>query len=70
MPYMFVVGSCVACHAALTFNPNRVPSIWFKGSREPLCRVCFASWNAIHRTSKGLKPVALNPDAYEPEEVA
>lgn len=65
--YMFVVGSCVACHAMLTFNPNCVPSLTVRGSREPLCRTCHARWNEIHRTCKGLAPVAIHPEAYEPE---
>jgi len=67
MPYMFVVGSCCACHATITFNPNLVPSIRVNGSREPLCPACHARWNEIHRTGKGLTPVAAHPEAWEPE---
>ncbi len=69
MPFMFVVGQCVACGALITFNPHHVPSIRVNGSREPLCPACFARWNEIHRTSKGLEPLPLHPDAFEPEEV-
>ena len=65
--YCFVIGSCVACGVPLNFNPNRVPSIRVNGEREPLCRGCFAQWNTIHRTSKGLEPIALDPQAYSPE---
>jgi hypothetical protein len=70
MPYMFVIGSCVACHAHITFNPSFVPSIRVNGSREPICRSCHARWNEIHRVSKGLAPVEIHPEAYEPEETA
>ena len=34
---------------------------------EPLGRGCFSQWNQIHRVSKGLEPVALHPQAYEPQ---
>lgn len=70
MGYMFATSSCVACRALITYNPNTVPSLTVNGHREPLCRTCFNRWNEIHRTSKGLDPVPLNPTAYEPEEVA
>jgi hypothetical protein len=69
MPFMFVVGSCVACHAMITFNPHHVPSLRVRGEREPLCKSCFARWNKIHRTSQGLEPLPLHPEAYESEEV-
>lgn len=65
--YMFCMGSCINCKRTITFNPNKVPSIRVAGEREPLCEACFAKWNEIHRTSKGLDPVPLHPDAYEPE---
>lgn len=65
--YMFCMGSCVACKRPITFNPNKVPSIRVNGQREPLCADCFDRWNKLHRTSKGLAPIPINPDAYEPE---
>ena len=67
--YMMVHGCCVACRALISFNPNKVPSIRVKGNREPLCRGCFAKWNKIHRTDKGLEPLPIHPEAYEPEPV-
>jgi len=70
MAWMFVQGSCVACNAFISFNPNRVPSISVDGRREPLCELCHARWNKIHRTAKNLEPVPIHPDAYGPEEVA
>jgi hypothetical protein len=48
----------------MTCNPVKVPSIVVKGNKEPLCETCFNKWNEIHRTSKGLPPVALDPEAY------
>ena len=61
---MFVIGSCVACHVMLTFNPHFVPSITVKGSREPICPRCHAKWNKIHGKSE-----VIHPQAYEPEPV-
>lgn len=49
-----------------TSNPARVPSIRVNGSKEAICRSCFDRWNTIHRTSKGLPPVELDANAYEP----
>lgn len=69
MSYMFVMGSCAACNNPISFNPERVPSIRIEGVREPLCKTCFHRWNEIHRTAKGMEPIPLNPDAYEPVEV-
>jgi len=63
--YCFVVGNCCACGALVTFNPVRVPSLTVNGSKEPLCRGCFARWNAIHRVPKGLEPVEAHADAWE-----
>lgn len=67
--YMIVLGNCVNCGRFLSFNPDKVPSIRVAGKREPICPRCFGSWNEIHRTSKGLDPLPLHPDAYGPAEV-
>jgi len=67
MGYMTVVGHCINCGAYITFNPFYVPSIRVGGVREPLCRACFARWNELHRTRRGLDSVPLHPAAYEPE---
>jgi hypothetical protein len=64
MGYAFMVGNCISCKALITFNPVRVPSLTINGVKEPLCENCFNEWNRIHRTSKGLPPVPLQPDAY------
>jgi len=59
-----LICHCINCGTPMTCNPVKVPSITVNGSREPLCEVCFNKWNVIHRTSKGLPPVALDPEAY------
>lgn len=70
MAFMYALGSCCACGARIAFNPNKVPSLRVNGVREPICRACFEQWNQIHRTGKGLDPIPLQPDAYEPEPVS
>jgi hypothetical protein len=70
MSFLFVHGFCIGCRAPLSFNAEHVPSIRVNGEREPLCAACFDRWNEIHRTSQGLKPLPLHPDAYEPQEVS
>ena len=68
MGYMIAFGNCVNCGRLIGFNPNCVPSIRVDGKREPLCEECFGIWNQYHRIDKGLKPIPLHPDAYEPAE--
>ena len=65
--YYWAMGSCAACGHLISFNPDYVPSIRIEGKKEPLCRGCAEQWNQIHRTSKGLTPVAIHPQAYEPQ---
>jgi len=69
MGYMFVMGECISCGVMMRFNPTHVPSLRVNGVREPICAECHGKWNEIHRTSKGLEPVKIHPDAYKPEEV-
>lgn len=69
MGFMFMHGFCVGCQTPISFNPNFVPSVRVDGIREPLCKSCFKAWNIIHRIDKGLEPVTLHPQAYEPQEV-
>jgi hypothetical protein len=66
MSYALLTAHCVSCGVFFTSNPKYVPSIRVKGEREPICRSCADRWNEIHRTSKGLDPQPLHPDAYEP----
>lgn len=65
--YVMVFGSCAVCDGFISFNPSCVPSIVVNGEKEPICRSCFDRWNKIHRTDKGLEPVELDPQAYEPQ---
>lgn len=69
MAYMFVTGDCAACGKFIDYNPHHVPSIRVEGHRKAICEDCFHRWNKIHRTDKGLEPLPLHPDAYEPAEV-
>lgn len=48
----------------MTCNPVKVPSILVNEKKEPLCRACADEWNRIHRTSQGLAPIPIHPDAY------
>jgi len=66
--YMIVLGGCLTCEAPIAVNPDLCPSLRVDGERCPICRACFDKWNQIHRTSKGLDPVPLHPDAYSPAE--
>lgn len=61
------LGSCINCNTPISFNPTKVPSLRVKGVREPICRDCHAMWNEIHRISKGLEAIPVDPQAYEPE---
>ena len=70
MAFMYCHSVCCNCKAPISFNPERVPSLRVNGGREPLCAGCFAEWNRIHRTSRGLTPEPLQPDAFEPLEVS
>lgn len=67
-PYCFVIGTCCGCRAVITFDPEHVPSLRVQGERQPLCRGCHARWNEIHRTSKGLAPIAAHPGAWPSDE--
>ncbi len=64
--YYCVWSPCAGCGRVIGYNPHHVPSIRVKDVREPVCRSCFNRWNEMHRTSKGLDPVPLHPDAYSP----
>lgn len=64
--YFWLTAPCCACGKIITCNPARVPSLTVGGHRRPLCLGCYARWNEIHRTSKGLEPIPLMDGAYEP----
>jgi len=67
MGVAFLTAYCAACGALIPCcNPHRVPSIRINGRKEPICRSCADEWNRIHRTSKGLEAIPIQPGAYEP----
>ena len=74
MGYAQVFGSCVGCGKTFAYNPHRVPSLRVNAKtgqedsnapRQPICRACVEEANPI-RVKKGLPPIEINPDAYEP----
>ena len=69
MAFLFVVCDCAACGKLVAANPSCCPSLMIKGRKEAICKSCADRWNYIHRTSQGLEPVPIHPQAYEPEEV-
>lgn len=66
---MFATSGCVQCGKLFTYNPELVPSVWVKGSKEPICADCVAWANPI-RKERGLEPITVLPGAYEPTEVS
>lgn len=64
--FAIAVGECVACGSRVAFNPVFVPSLRVGGVKRELCKACYERWNQIHRTSKGLAPIPLHPEAYGP----
>ena len=64
MGYALCHGHCIGCGRLFGFNPMRVPSITFKGSREPICEDCVTRVNPW-RIANGLEPIKPAPDAYE-----
>jgi hypothetical protein len=68
MTWMSCIGPCISCGRVFSFNPERVPSIRWKGEREPVCRDCIESANVI-RVACGLAPHAILPGAYDEMEV-
>lgn len=66
--YMFVMGQCFGCKAPMTFNADKVPSIRIDGKRQPICSDCVERVNP-QRRANGLDPIAVHPNAYEPEQV-
>ena len=62
--YVFAMGECVRCKRPFTFNPVRVPSLTWNGTRQPICRACVDRINR-KRIANGLEPIVPLPDAYE-----
>lgn len=68
MAWMTVIGDCCICGIRFSFNADRVPSVVIDGEREPICRDCVNRANPV-RIAKGLPPIHVFPDSYEPQEV-
>lgn len=66
MGWAIIHGLCAACKTPISYNPHCVPSLVLHGRREAICAACHGRWNEIHRVSKGIEPVALHPEAFEP----
>ena len=65
--FVLVHGACAACTRLIAYNPNHVPSIRVRGVKAAICASCHQRWNDMHRVSKGLGPLPIHPQAYEPE---
>lgn len=65
MGYALLICNCCNCGAKVQCNPLIVPSLMVSGKKEPLCKTCADKWNEIHRTSKGLEPIPIQPGAYD-----
>jgi hypothetical protein len=65
MGYALCHSTCYGCKRVFSYNPMRVPSIRIDGVREPICRDCVERVNPL-RELRGLPPIELFPDAYEP----
>lgn len=65
MGVAFATSPCIGCHRIFTYNPMRVPSITYHGSREPICATCVERVNPL-RIANGLEPIVPLQDAYEP----
>lgn len=68
MAWMYMMGACYSCKRPFSFNPERVPSLTIKGTREPFCQPCIDAANPA-RVAKGLDPIVPAEGAYEPQEV-
>jgi hypothetical protein len=64
MGYALCHGYCIGCGRLFSFNPIRVPSLPWKGSKEPICQGCVDRVNPL-RIKNGLEPIVPAPDAYE-----
>jgi hypothetical protein len=64
MGYAICFGPCIGCNKVFGFNPHRVPSLTYEGTRRPICRDCVTRVNP-KRKANGLPPIEPFPDAYE-----
>lgn len=64
MGFALCTSPCVGCGRLFSYNPMRVPSLRWNGSREPICQACVDRANPV-RVAKGLPPIVPLPDAYD-----
>lgn len=64
MGYAMCYGPCLCCGQIFGFNPHRVPSMTYNGTREPICKECIPYVNRL-RKEKGTEPIVPHKDAYE-----
>ena len=64
MGYVFATSPCIGCRRIFSYNPMRVPSITYHGTREPICQDCVNRVNPM-RIANGLDPIVPLPGAYE-----
>jgi hypothetical protein len=62
--YAIAMSHCIGCGRLFGYNPLRVPSLTWKGTREPICQACVTRINP-RRIANGLPPIEPLPDAYE-----
>lgn len=65
MGVMFAMAACCGCGRLFTFNPDLVPSVTIRETREPICASCVEIVNP-RRIANGLAPIVPLPGAYEP----
>jgi hypothetical protein len=63
--YAIAMSPCIGCGRLFGYNPLRVPSLTWKGTREPICQDCVTRINP-RRIANGLPPIVPADDAYEP----
>jgi Fe-S-cluster-containing dehydrogenase component len=65
MGYVYATGTCIGCGNLFSFHPNKVPSLTYNGTRQPVCQGCVDRVNPM-RKANGLPPIVPLPGAYEP----
>jgi hypothetical protein len=63
MGYAMVIGTCLVCDKPFSFNPHKVPSMRYKGNREPVCKECMDELIKGEEEA-GIVPKRYHPDAY------
>lgn len=64
MGYALCTSECFGCHRLFSYNPLRVPSVPYQGTKHPICLECVKRANPL-RVANGLPEIVPLPDAYE-----